>query len=517
MFNSMKSRVLSVATTAVLAATACAVASPASAEDVLDVGDRLYVNPVSTTLEAAAGLTGQARADAQLLGSFPSANWFTKGTPAEVRAAVDAVVTAAAADGSVPVLVAYNLPFRDCAQYSAGGAADTAAYTAWIDAFADGVGGRDAVVILEPDGLGIIPWYTTVNGDQEWCRPAELDAATAASDRFVQLNHAVDAFAALASTAVYLDGTHSGWLGAGDAAHRLINAGVERADGFFLNASNYVATERLQKYGSWVSDCIYLSTNSWYQPQWCGSQYYPANPADFSTWGLTDAAYDQAFADTGLVRNAAEQAHFVIDTSRNGQGPWTPPAGVYTDAEDWCNPPDRGLGLAPTTDTGNALIDAYLWIKVPGESDGRCYRGTGGPLDPERGIEDPAAGAWFPEQARELIALANPPIAAQTCHVSYTVHGKWSNGSTNQVWITNTGSTAVTGWTLRWSFGGTEKVTNLWSGSHTQSGAAVSVANLSYNGTIAAGKKITFGFNASGSVGAEPLLFTLNGKPCTSD
>ena len=51
-----------------------------------------------------------------------------------------------------------------------------------------------------------------------------------------------------------------------------------------------------------------------------------------------------------------------------------------------------------------------LWIKVPGESDGRCLRGTAGPADPERGTVDPAAGQWFVEQARELVALAQPPL-----------------------------------------------------------------------------------------------------------
>ena len=170
----------------------------------------------------------------------------------------------------------------------------------------------------------------------------------------------------LPNVAVYLDGTHSNWLGVGDISDRLIKAGVERADGFFVNASNYVQTERLLKYSHWISDCVYLSQNSWWEPAWCASQYYPATPSDFSTWGLSDAAYDQAFADTGLTRDPAAQPHAVIDTSRNGQGPWTPPAGVYPDPEDWCNPPDRGLGAPPTTDTGDATIDAYLWIKVPG-------------------------------------------------------------------------------------------------------------------------------------------------------
>ena len=102
--------------------------------------------------------------------------------------------------------------------------------------------------------------------------------------------------------------------------------------------------------------------------------------------------------------------HFVIDTSRNGQGPWTATA-PYPDTQDWCNPPNRGLGLRPTLDTGVPLVDAYLWIKIPGESDGTCTRGgPAGSVDPEWGVVDPAAGQWFPEQALQLARLANPPL-----------------------------------------------------------------------------------------------------------
>ena len=70
----------------------------------------------------------------------PHAVWFTDGSPSDVRAAVRKTVKAAALLRTVPVLVAYNMPFRDCAQYSAGGALDTAAYEAWIDGFAAGIG-----------------------------------------------------------------------------------------------------------------------------------------------------------------------------------------------------------------------------------------------------------------------------------------------------------------------------------------------------------------------------------------
>jgi endoglucanase len=356
------------------------------------------------------------KADAALLSAMldtPTAVWVESGMPAEAERQVRRVTTVAAAKRAIPVLVLYNIPFRDCAQYSAGGATSAAEYKAWIDGVARGIGNREAFIVVEPDGLGIIPWYTTINGQLEWCQPAEAEPATAAAERFEMLNYAVDTLKALPKTSVYLDGTHDGWLGVGDISDRLIKAGVTRADGFFLNASNYRWTDRLVKYGSWIAQCIHLDQNSWFQRGWCGSQYYPASPGDFSTWALTDQTYDKAYADTGLARDWEAMPHFIIDTSRNGQGPWTPPAGAYPDPQDWCNPPERGLGLRPTLDTGHELVDAFVWIKVPGESDGQCSRGLGSGnnvVDPVWGRVDPAAGAWFPEQALQLAKLANPPL-----------------------------------------------------------------------------------------------------------
>lgn len=344
----------------------------------------------------------------------PQAVWFTGGSTGNaLTAAVQAEMLRAAGKRTLPVLVAYNIPFRDCAQFSAGGATSVAAYQAWIDAFAAGIGDHPAAVMLEPDSLGIIPWYTSINGAQEWCQPAEANPATAASDRFALLNYAVDKLKALPHTNVYLDGTHSGWLGSGDGADRLVKGGVARADGFYVNVSNYQTTERQLKYGNWISKCIYFGTQgpSWARGHfdWCASQYYPANPDDFSTWGLSDAWYA---ANVGDV-SPDLLAHFVVDTSRNGQGPWTAPAGVtWPDPQTWCNPPNRGLGARPTTATGDPLADAFLWIKIPGQSDGQCDRGTGTGIDPARGgTADPAAGAWFAQQAIELVQFANPPLS----------------------------------------------------------------------------------------------------------
>ena len=364
------------------------------------------------------------KADAKLIKAMietPQSKWFTGGTPKSVHKDVKKTMEDAHEEGTVPVLVAYNIPYRDCSQYSAGGAANAQDYKAWIDAFAAGIGNKKAAVLLEPDGLGIIPWYKQFRGlpqeasDYETCRPADADPASAANDRFAILNYAVDALKANPNTAVYLDGTHSSWLGSGDAAHRLVQAGVVRADGFFLNVSNYQANDHLQKYGTWISKCIWFGTQgSWGigHFDWCASQYYPANPADFSSWSASDDWYTSNVESQTWVPYPGDAGlkHFVIDTSRNGQGPWTSSVS-YPDIQDWCNPPNRGLGLRPTTTTGVALIDAYLWVKIPGESDGQCSRGTGGMTDPARGgTADPAAGQWFPDMALELVHNAIPPL-----------------------------------------------------------------------------------------------------------
>jgi endoglucanase len=395
----------------------------------LDPNTQFYVpKPNHGALDQIADLTSSGyKADANLIKEMietPQAVWFTQGTPKTVLQDVRNTVQRAADKGTVPILVAYNIPFRDCAQFSAGGATSVQEYKAWIDGFAAGIGSGNAVVILEPDSLGIIPWYNpfanrdtwVTNPNYEWCQPAEANPATAASDRFAMLNYAVEILKQNPGTSVYLDGTHSAWLGSGDAADRLIQAGVADADGFFLNVSNYRLNSHLEKYGTWISKCIAFASNpaSWGvgHSEWCASQYFPANPNDFSTWTLTDQWYTDNVESQTWWYSPSLLKHFVIDTSRNGQGPWTPTTS-YPDPQDWCNPPDRGLGLRPTADTGNLLIDAYLWVKIPGESDGECTRGLGPggmTVDPEWGRIDPPAGQWFPEMALDLVHNANPPL-----------------------------------------------------------------------------------------------------------
>ncbi|WP_055588742.1 cellulose binding domain-containing protein [Streptacidiphilus griseoplanus] len=102
------------------------------------------------------------------------------------------------------------------------------------------------------------------------------------------------------------------------------------------------------------------------------------------------------------------------------------------------------------------------------------------------------------------------------CTVTYT-KSEWQGGLTADVSVTNTGSTPVNGWTLAFGFPGDTKVTSAWNATVTQSGSAVSAKNLSYNGTIAAGASVSFGFQGTWSGNdAGPTGFTLNGAACTS-
>ncbi|WP_245966299.1 glycoside hydrolase family 9 protein [Sphaerisporangium album] len=106
--------------------------------------------------------------------------------------------------------------------------------------------------------------------------------------------------------------------------------------------------------------------------------------------------------------------------------------------------------------------------------------------------------------------------APGACQVTYTTHGQWPGGFTTQVTVKNTGTSAIKGWALKWSFLGGQKVTGFWSTDLAQSGATVTARDLGWNKEIKPGRSVTFGFNGDGAPGANPApdLFTLNGAAC---
>jgi len=87
--------------------------------------------------------------------------------------------------------------------------------------------------------------------------------------------------------------------------------------------------------------------------------------------------------------------------------------------------------------------------------------------------------------------------AGSACSAGYSVTSSWPGGFQGQVVVKNTGTTALSGWKLGWTFPGDQEITNLWNGSYTQSGAAVTVASAAYDGSIAAGGTATVGFTAT--------------------
>ncbi|MFI9577518.1 arabinofuranosidase catalytic domain-containing protein [Microbispora rosea] len=113
-------------------------------------------------------------------------------------------------------------------------------------------------------------------------------------------------------------------------------------------------------------------------------------------------------------------------------------------------------------------------------------------------------------------ALTAPAAHAATgCRVDYSVTNQWPGGFGANVSIDNLGD-PVNGWKLTWSFSAGQTITQLWSGTYTQSGSQVTVTNVSYNGAIPSGGSTSFGFNgAFNGSNPVPSSFALNGVTCT--
>jgi hypothetical protein len=104
--------------------------------------------------------------------------------------------------------------------------------------------------------------------------------------------------------------------------------------------------------------------------------------------------------------------------------------------------------------------------------------------------------------------------ARGACHVTYTPN-QWQGGFTANVTINNTGTAAITSWTLTFTFPGDQKITSAWNGIESQSGENVTIANEPYNGTIAAGSSTTLGFQGTWTNSdASPTSFSVNGSAC---
>jgi endoglucanase len=198
-----------------------------------------------------------------------------------------------------------------------------------VNTVVDGTGNRPAVFLLELDGIGSSACIQRHGGMPEW------EAA---------LRYEVDRFATLPHAVVYVEAGYSDGNSPKYTAGILNKIDIRRIRGFFTNDTH----------NAWTIDEI--------------------------KWGEKISAMTHG-------------AHFIVNTSSNGQGPLRNRHRALNGNENLCNPPGRGLGPRPTTSTGFPNVDAFLWVHPPGNSSG-CGGG-------------PPSGIFYPSYAEGLAARAN--------------------------------------------------------------------------------------------------------------
>ncbi|MFF0139410.1 glycoside hydrolase family 6 protein [Streptomyces sp. NPDC005227] len=474
-------------------------------------GAKAYVNP-DWSAKAAAEPGGSAISDQ------PTFVWLDR--MAAIQGTADARglkahLDAAKAQGANLVqLVIYDLPGRDCAALASNGELgpdDLATYQSdYIDPIAailadPAYASLRIVNLIEPDSL---PNLVTNAGGTAGSTP-QCATMKANGNYEKGVGYALHKLAALPNAYNYIDAGHHGWLGWDSnltpsaqefkKAATTNGATVSDVTGFIVNTANYSATK--EPYVK-VTDTVGGQTVR--QSKWIDWNQYD----DESSYaqGLRTALVAQGF-DSGIG--------MLIDTSRNGWGGSARPTGpgpttsvdAYVDggridrrihAGNWCNQSGAGLGERPATapDSG---IDAYVWAKPPGESDGASqavdndegkgfdrmcdptYTGNGRNGNNLTGAlsNSPLAGHWFSAQFRQLLANANPPVSggggggdtqAPTVPGGLTVSSTTSN-SAGLSWSASTDNTAVTGYDV---YRDGTKVGSATTTSYTDSGLSAS-------------------------------------------
>jgi cellulose 1,4-beta-cellobiosidase len=282
----------------------------------------------------------------------------------------------------VPVFLVYNLPNRDCSAKSSAGELTVenggeAKYREFVDKIAAEFKkhpNQRIVVILEPDSL---PNLAT-NLHIEQCAKSQNIYRNSVAYAIAQLS--------LPNVSLYLDAAHAGWLGWDGNRTKIAQifkevllqaGGVDRIRGFATNVSNYTA----------------LTGEA-------NTKLEPSNPCP------NELSYVQKLNES-LEKVGITGKGFIIDTSRNGRD------GIRTKWGNWCNVKGAGIGERPRANPA-PLIDAYLWIKPPGESDGTsnktAKRFDENCVSPDAFPDAPEAGEWFQAQFLELAKNANPPL-----------------------------------------------------------------------------------------------------------
>lgn len=350
-------------------------------------GSTFFVNPgYVTSVEAAATADPANAALLRKVAAFPTAIWLDSiAAVPSVSALLDQAQEQQSRSRQpvVTVFVVYDLPNRDCSAKSSNGelsvenGGEERYRTEFIDKIAAQFQAHSAqkiVAIVEPDSLPNI--VTNMNVPK--CAASEQPYRRSVAYAISKLS--------MPHVYLYLDAAHAGWLGWDDNRARaaqvyreVLNSagGVDKIRGFATNVANYNK----------------LDGNE-------GSQLESSNPCP------NEMSYVEKLS-RNLRAVGIMDAGFVIDTARNGRG------GIRKKWGSWCNIKGAGLGERPRVSPA-PLVDAYYWIKPPGESDG-----TSDPSAPRFDLScqssDSAQGApqakeWFQSFFVELAQNADPPL-----------------------------------------------------------------------------------------------------------
>ncbi|MGJ6964630.1 glycoside hydrolase family 6 protein [Streptosporangium sp. G11] len=362
-----------------------------------------------------------------------------------LRAHLDEALVQDAANGSRPLtiqFVIYNLPNRDCSALASNGELLIAQNglnrykTEYIDPIAAIMGeskyaGLRISTIVEIDSL---PNLVT-NLNLAKCQEAKDSGAYVNGVRY-----ALDKLHAIKNVYTYIDAGHHGWLGwdsnFGPSADLFAStvsgttAGFDSVDGFITNTANYSA---LREPHFTINTTV--NGQSVRQSSWLDWNFY-----------VDELSFAQAFRNTLIQKGFRSNIGMLIDTSRNGWGGSARPAAPSTStvlntfvdqsridrrfhAGNWCNQSGAGLGERPQASPA-AGLDAYVWIKPPGESDGSSKeipnnegKGFDRMCDPTYEGNDrngnkmsgaladaPISGQWFSAQFRQLLQNAYPAL-----------------------------------------------------------------------------------------------------------
>jgi cellulose 1,4-beta-cellobiosidase len=412
-------------------------------------GAKPYLNP-DYVKEVQTQATADGSAAEAAVASYQTAIWLdtiaaingggTTGRTGLMQQLTNAAAQGTAATPSLVEIVIYDLPGRDCAALASNGEipATAAGLTEYESQYIDPIAAIlsqfatsniRVVAIIEPDSLPNVVTNQSI---------AACQTATPYYEQGI--TYALNKLHAIPNVYNYMDIAHSAWLGwpsnmnATPAVYNTVvkgtTAGYASIDGFISDTANYTPTQEP------------LLTNPTLQIN--GTQidsvtFYQSNPT------FDELTYDTGMYNTLVAAGFPSSKRFLIDTSRNGWGPTHPTtitqasdATTYVNDNkidkrpfrgDWCNQNNAGIGARPTDEPfgTSSPIEAFVWIKPPGESDGDYPTSTHSHGDPHcdpNGTNtdgngntyptgaipgfDVAAGQWFPAEFQMLVRNAFP-------------------------------------------------------------------------------------------------------------